>query len=96
MAKELAAPGRKSGSGDGEKRWQMRTVIWNYKKNSSGLRRADTWLGNHWMNTHCHVPTIVENLSSDKRGLCEENEAEHRVSSRQIGAIKAGGTGGEQ
>lgn len=42
-----------------------------------------------------NVPTTAENLSSDKRRLCEENEPERRVSGGQIGPIKAGGTGGE-
>jgi hypothetical protein len=41
-----------------------------------------------------NVPTTAENLSSDKRRLCEENEPERRVSGGQIGPIKAGGAGG--
>lgn len=38
--------------------------------------------------------TTAENLSSDKRGLWEENEPERGVSGGQIGPIKAGGAGG--
>lgn len=40
------------------------------------------------------MPATAENLSSDKRGLCEQNEPEREVSGGQIGPIKAGGAEG--